>query len=160
VLLILDAFQRLPQAEQDEVRRRAQVLAALIRRREPQWKAGTGIEALGEERFDRLTEALGDEPCPFLDDAGACRIYADRPLICRIMGLGIRTPTGRIIENACPIQDQFPGYATLPPQPLDLDPLEARETACLEAASMQLLGTPLKAGFETTIALAISDWAK
>lgn len=28
--------------------------------------------------------------CAFLDDAGACRIYADRPYVCRTQGLPLR----------------------------------------------------------------------
>ena len=82
---------------------------------EPDWSSPYAVDALGEDRFDRLTDALAAEPCPLLDAAGRCAIYADRPLVCRMIGLGMRTPTGRAIENGCPIQDRFPGYRSLSP---------------------------------------------
>ena len=72
-----------------------------------------------------------------------------------MIGLGMVTPAGRVIHNACPIQGQFPAYASLPPQAFDLEALEAEEVACLEAASGELFGTPFRTGFETTIAGAI-----
>lgn len=122
---------------------------------EPGWDTIRGIEALGEEAFDRLSETLGDEPCPMLNPSGQCRVYAFRPLVCRIMGLGIRTPTGREIDNACPIMEQFPLYQALPPELLDLESLEQDEAAYLEASAVEMFGSPLRSGFETTIALAI-----
>jgi Fe-S-cluster containining protein len=33
-------------------------------------------------------------PCPLLDERGACRIYADRPLVCRAFGYSIRHEPG------------------------------------------------------------------
>ncbi|MFA6957655.1 MAG: YkgJ family cysteine cluster protein [Thermoanaerobaculia bacterium] len=35
-------------------------------------------------------ERAGDVACPALDDDGACRIYENRPLMCRTFGLPIR----------------------------------------------------------------------
>ena len=123
---------------------------------EPTWDMKEGLAGLTEEAFDRVSETMRDEPCPLLNEEGACRIYPDRPLVCRMIGLGIVTPAGRVIENACPIAAQFPEYDALPLQLLDLETLEELEVACLEAGSMQLFGTPNRAGFETTIALALT----
>ena len=122
----------------------------------PGWDLDQGLAGIPEEEFDRVSEAMADQPCPLLDDRGACRIYADRPMICRMIGLGIVTPGGRVIENACPIADDFPDYALLPAEPLDLEGLEELEHACLEAASVALFGTPAQAHFETTIALTLT----
>ena len=126
-----------------------------MRRLEPGWNIENGVGGLAEAAFDRLSEAMADEPCPLLNDKGGCRIYESRPLVCRVMGLGIVTPTGRVIENACPIAGEFPDYERLPPQPFDLEALEDLEVACLEAASVELFNTPNQSGFETTIALTI-----
>jgi hypothetical protein len=67
----------------------------------------------------------------------------------------MQTRGDRIIENACPIQDEFPGYADYPPSRSTWRP-EDVESACIEAASMQLFGSPLRTDYETTIAAAIA----
>ena len=152
---IEEAVSRLPDAVRAEVVGRASRLLAKMRAREPEWPAPYPVDALGETRFDRLTEALAAEPCPLLDDAGRCRIYADRPLVCRMIGLGMRTPAGRVIENACPIQDRFPGYAELEPVPFDLESFEELEEDCLRAAAARRFGDPERSDFETTIAAAV-----
>jgi len=153
--LIDIAVSRLPHAVRTEVVGRASDLLAKMRALEPAWPAPYAVDALGEARFDRLTEALAAEPCPLLDRAGGCRIYADRPLVCRMIGLGMRTPAGRGIENACPIQDRFPGYADLEPVPFDLESFEEVEAECLRAAAARRFGDPQRSDFETTIAAAV-----
>jgi hypothetical protein len=65
------------------------------------------------------------------------------------------TPTDRLIENACPIQDSFPPYAALPPEPFDLESLELEEVECQRAAARRLFGDAGREGYETTIAAAI-----
>jgi Fe-S-cluster containining protein len=153
--LVEAAVAALPEDERQEVVRRADALLERMRGLEPEWTAPYVVEALGEDRFDRLTDALAAEPCPLLDDAGRCRIYADRPLVCRMIGLGMRTPAGRVIENACPIQDRFPGYAELPPVAFELESFEEDELTCLREAALRRLGDPERHGVETTIAAVI-----
>jgi Fe-S-cluster containining protein len=155
--LVTDAVSRLPPGERDTVIARAAVLLDRIRAIEPGWAAPYDIAAIGERRFDRLTDALAEEPCPLLDDTGRCRIYADRPLVCRLIGLGMATPTGRVVENACPIQNQFPGYPELPPVPFALEEFEEEEMECLRAAARRLLGDAERWTFETTIAAAVAE---
>ena len=154
-LLVRDAVRRLPDEQVQDVRRRAAGQVERMRRLEPRWKMESGIGGLEESAFDDLIEAMAEEPCPLLSEDGDCRIYENRPLVCRMMGLGIITPTGRVIENACPIAGEFLDYERLPPQPLDLEALEDLEVACLEAASVELFNNPNQNGFETTIALTI-----
>lgn len=155
VLLIRAGFERLTADQQRDVRDRAGVQLALMRQAEPGWGGAYAIGALGEDRFDQLAERLAGEPCPFLDDAGGCLIYQDRPMVCRMMGLSMRGAPDRVIDNACPIQERFPGYADLGPQDFDLESFEAVEFACLEAASLRLFNTPFGNQYETTIAAAI-----
>lgn len=155
VELLVAAVRRLPAEELADVRARATVLLAQMRALAPDWEPPYAIDSIGEDRFDRICDALSAEPCPLLDDAGRCRIYADRPLVCRLLGLGMTTPAGRLIENACPIQERFPDYAALPPVPFDLEGLEAGELECLQGAARRLLGSAEAHGFETTIAAAL-----
>jgi Fe-S-cluster containining protein len=153
--LVGQAVSQLPAADRDAVAGRAAALLDRMRAIEPGWDAPYEVAAIGEDRFDRLTDTLAREPCPLLDEAGRCRIYADRPLVCRVIGLGMITPGG-IIENACPIQDRFPGYAELPPVAFDLEGFEEAEIACLRAAAERRFGDPERWEFETTIAAAVA----
>jgi Fe-S-cluster containining protein len=155
--LVSDAVSRLPAGDRDAVVRRAAALLARMRAIEPGWEPPYEVAPLGDDRFDRLSETLATEPCPLLDEAGHCRIYADRPLVCRLIGLGMVTPVGRVIENACPIQGRFAGYAELPPVPFDLEAFEEDEIACLRAAAHRRLGDAERWTFETTIAAVVSS---
>jgi Fe-S-cluster containining protein len=157
VELLEAGVRALPETEWLEVRRRAEALVTRIETLEPGWSAPHAISDLGEERFDRLSEALAAEPCPLLDPDGRCRIYADRPLVCRLIGLGMHTQAGGVIENTCPIQDRFPGYAELPPVHFDLESFEEVERACLVQAAGRRFGHPEGWEFETTIAAALAD---
>ena len=155
--LIGEALDRMPAADRERVTERAQALLARMRALEPTWAPPYAVDALGEDRFDRLTDALAAEPCPLLDEAGRCGIYADRPLVCRMIGIGMRTPMGRTIDNACPIQERFPGYASLPPAMFELEAFEEVELVCLRQAAARRFGDPEQWEFETTIAAAIVE---
>ncbi len=108
----------------------------------PDWTAPYDVGAIDDDAFDQLCDALTALPCPALDARGACAIYEHRPTTCRLMGRGWRTVGGEVLENACPIQDQFPGYAELRPAPLDLEQLEVALDACdADAASRGFVRT-------------------
>lgn len=155
VLLVRSAVQGLPAEQQRAVRHRAESQLARMQETEPDWGGVFAIGDIGDVRFDAVAERMAGEPCPCLDESGTCLIYRDRPLVCRTMGLGLDAGNQRTLENGCPIQDQFPGYGSLAPQPFDLDSLEVAEHSYLEAAALELLGTPLRSDFETTVAGAI-----
>ena len=63
-------------------------------------RLAAAVGALDEEAREALAARLQDVPgrgrddprCPLLDDEGACRVYAARPLICRTHGLPIQLP--------------------------------------------------------------------
>lgn len=63
--------------------------------------------------------------CAFLDDAGACRIYAERPYVCRTQGLPLRWLDGEdgdeeaLVElrDICPLNE--------PGEPIELLPADA-----------------------------------
>ncbi|MGH7591295.1 MAG: YkgJ family cysteine cluster protein [Gemmatimonadales bacterium] len=128
------------------VRDRGVRLLAAMQRAAPEWGAPWHVDDIGEDRFDELVESLATEPCPLLGADGGCLVYAHRPAVCRMMGLGMRTPEGDI-DNACPIQHQFPGYAALPPQRFDLASFERQEERWIARAG----------GAETTIAAVAGE---
>lgn len=57
--------------------------------------------------------------CAFLDDQGACRIYADRPHVCRTQGLPLRwleeRPDGEWVEyrDICPLNEEGPSLVEI-----------------------------------------------
>ena len=156
--LVAGAVRQLEPGIRAGVLARSEAQLERMKRLEPSWGAPYDIAAIGDARFDRLTDDLADLPCPALDDQGACTIYRDRPFVCRVMGLGMVVESGDVIENACPIQDQFPDYAALPPEPFRLEPFEAGEDDAKIAAAWHLFGDGSRFGYETTVAGAITTW--
>ena len=118
--LVAEGVRRLPPDQREAMLATARSQIARYAEVMPEWERPWNVTALGEEQFDVLSEALADLPCPALGENGACRIYAHRPATCRLMGLALVTPEGELLENACPIQADFPGYEALPPTPFDL----------------------------------------
>lgn len=155
VLLIRQGLLRLPIAARAEILRRARASLEKAAAVEPGWPPPYAVEAIGEARFDAVCEALSEEPCPCLDDAGRCRIYEDRPLVCRLIGLSMKTLSGRVIENCCPIQEHFAGYAALPPVEFDLEGFEAAEIECMREAARTLFGDESLHDYHTFIAGAV-----
>jgi Fe-S-cluster containining protein len=151
-LLLKEGLATLPDTAREAVRVRGKLLLARMLKLDPEWSAPWDLRDIGADRFDEISEELSEQPCPLLGKDGGCTVYEYRPLICRIMGLPMMTAEGLVLENACPIQDEFPAYAALDPQLFDLEALELEETACLEAAASVLFGSPSELGFETTIA--------
>jgi Fe-S-cluster containining protein len=150
--LVAEAIAALPAKVRVPLVVRATAQLEQLRELAPGLDEPWDVSRLSEETFDALCEALAEDPCPALDTAGRCVIYEARPLVCRIMGLGLRNPEGGEIPNACPIQDEFPGYSTLPTQPFDLAAWETREAASLTDAAEAMRLTP---AYETTVAGAI-----
>jgi hypothetical protein len=68
--------------------------------------------------------------CAFLDDTGACRIYAHRPYVCRSQGLPLRwlDDDGRHEHrDICPLNEAGAPIETLPAGDCwELGPVEAR----------------------------------
>lgn len=68
------------------------------------------------ERHAHLLESGVPHPpgaCAFLDDEGACRIYEDRPYVCRTQGLPLRwfdELEGQTVEfrDICPLNEEGP----------------------------------------------------
>jgi Fe-S-cluster containining protein len=55
--------------------------------------------------------------CAFLDEGGACRVYADRPYVCRTQGLPLRwldEGRGAELRDICPLNEPGDPIETLP----------------------------------------------
>jgi Fe-S-cluster containining protein len=152
--LLRHGVAKLPPDVRADVLAKARELLDRARALEPTWKAPYDVETIGD-RFDAVCEGLADAPCPLLDEAGRCRIYDDRPLVCRLIGLPMRSLGGRTIENCCPIMSGFPDYAALPPVEFDLEGFEAEEMECIRAAARDIFGDEAFSGYQTFIAAAL-----
>ncbi len=75
------------------------------------------------------TEAPGPEgACAFLDPAGACRIYEERPYVCRTQGLPLRwNDEDAEYRDICPLNEPGPPLVSIPASAcFELGPFEAR----------------------------------
>ena len=122
--LVVQAVDRLDPATRTLVESRAAEQVARYAELAPQWSAPWDIDAIGDDNFDRIGDALAASPCPALGSDGACLIYDDRPANCRLIGLAVLTPDGAVLENACPILQTSQSYAELDPTLFDLEQFE------------------------------------
>ena len=120
------AVERLDGASRSAVRSRAAAQRSRYAELAPRWSAPWDVDAIGDDSFDQISDALADEPCPALNDQGECRIYDARPATCRMTGLGMETKPGDVLENVCPILDTSVAYAALNPTLFDLSCFEDR----------------------------------
>jgi Fe-S-cluster containining protein len=89
--------------------------------------------------------------CAFLDAAGACRIYASRPYVCRTQGLPLRwleeDEQGEIVEqrDICPLNAEGPALTTLDEQAcLTLGPYEEQLVRLQELGGRALVRVALR----------------
>jgi Fe-S-cluster containining protein len=94
-------------AGMDVLRSTDAALAAGLERRAQAWidtyaadfpgDAATGILSDSEEAGERFEYLADDAPCPALDLAtGLCRVYAWRPMTCRVFGPPVRMESGAL----------------------------------------------------------------
>ncbi len=144
--LVARAVAELDEATRAAVRQRAGAQLARYRELIPAWGPPWDVTALEDDTFDELVEALAAFPCPALAEDGGCVIYADRPATCRMIGLPMVNEDGGVLENACPIQGDFPEYAVLEPVPFDLEMFEFEAEACDDLAMDEGWGITTVAG--------------
>jgi Fe-S-cluster containining protein len=125
VALIAEGVAALPEPKRAAMRARAEAQLRRYAKALPSWPAPYEVDALDEAAFDALTEKLADLPCPALAEDGACELHAHRPATCRLTGLALRSRAGDVLENFCPIQENFPSYASLRPTDFDLQAFES-----------------------------------
>jgi Fe-S-cluster containining protein len=155
VMVVRAGVASLPGEVRVAVEQQARIQVGRMARSEPDFAFPWDVSCMAESRFDALVHAQAGEPCPALDFGGRCLIYQWRPMVCRMMGLGMRTGSGSPLENGCPIRDDFPAYRDLPLQEFDLERWEQEERGALEAAGSELFPAAPNPEFETTVAGAI-----
>lgn len=87
-----------------ETRAREQVAA--MEAAFPRLKTSPFLDEWRDEDQDVLVARFADRPCPALDADGQCRVYAFRPVTCRMMGIPVET--GGLVQGACAVQTAIP----------------------------------------------------
>jgi len=83
-------------ATRRDIEARAAKTMAELRERFPD--LGESLDGLSDREIDDITDALGNVECPVLGREGECRLYAHRPLICRLSGVPVVDVTGAVIH--------------------------------------------------------------
>ncbi|MEW6543788.1 MAG: YkgJ family cysteine cluster protein [Nitrospirota bacterium] len=72
----------------------------------PRLRESPFLDEWSEADLDVLVERFAHLPCPALAPDGSCRIYAFRPVTCRMMGIPVEADG--LVEGACSVQTAVP----------------------------------------------------
>ena len=119
--------QSQPAARRD-MESRAAALVARLRELRP--NLGDTLDGMSPGEIDSLCDDAGDVECPALGREGECRLYAHRPLTCRMSGVPVVDLSGNaVFPEGC-------ARCTLKPQDtprLDCESLSKRERRILKS---------------------------
>lgn len=93
--LLRDGLAQADPETRRDIQARAAKIMAELRERFPD--LGDSLDGLDAGEIDEICDAPGDVECPVLGRAGECRLYAYRPLTCRLSGVPVVDVTGSVI---------------------------------------------------------------
>ena len=126
--LLREGLAAADSAARKEIEERAAAL--LVRLRELAPDLGDTLDGWSAEKIDDLCDEAGDVECPVLGREGECRLYAHRPLTCRMSGVPVVNLAGE------PVFPEGCAKCTLKPKDaprLDCDRLSRHERRILKA---------------------------
>ena len=94
--LLREGLAQADPATRRDIESRAAKLMADLRERFPD--LGETLDGLDARDIDDICDELGDVECPVLGRGGECRLYAHRPLICRLSGVPVVDVSGTVIH--------------------------------------------------------------
>ena len=98
--LLREGLAGVDESTRNDIRERAVRLMSRLRRKFPHLRKS--MEGCSTEQIDRICAELGPVECPVLGKAGECRLYAHRPLTCRLMGVPVVDRSGEeIVSTGC-----------------------------------------------------------
>jgi len=152
--LLRAGFDQLPPATRADIVKKAEARLAELHER---WPDFAPPYLLNHMEDDLWTEMPEDDltPCPLLDAAGRCLVYAYRPMTCRLHGLPQIDSSGEIfLEEWC--SRNFVGMNPLEMDELrhDVAQLFTAEFTLLRVFAKELCGLD-RAEFDTFIPLAL-----
>ncbi len=122
----------LPAPERQAIHARACEQAARIEAAFPQLCESPLLDRWTDAQADAVAARFADLPCPALDAEGRCRVYAFRPMTCRLMGIPVETEG--TVHGACAVQIAVPIVRLSRALREEEDRLAEREAAALAAA--------------------------
>lgn len=93
--LLRDGLAKAAPGTRRDIETRANRIMAELRERFPD--LGENLDGLDERDIDEICDAPGNVECPVLGRAGECRLYAHRPLICRLSGVPVVDVSGTVV---------------------------------------------------------------
>lgn len=93
--LLREGLSQADPALRKDIEARATALVGKIRETAPD--LGETLDGWSTEDIDDLCDAVGDVECPVLGPAGECRLYAHRPLTCRMSGVPVVDLAGKTV---------------------------------------------------------------
>ena len=126
--LLREGLAQADPAVRRDIQGRAAALVEQLRLIRPD--LGDTLDGMSPEEIDELCDLAGETECPVLGPEGECRLYAHRPLTCRMSGVPVVDLSGKaVFPEGC-------GRCTLKPQDtprLDCGGLSKRERKILKA---------------------------
>lgn len=93
--LLREGMAALDDPTRRDIERRAAEVMARVRAVDP--AIGDTLDDQTPDAVDALCDAVGPVECPALGREGECRLYAHRPLICRLTGAPVVDVSGRAV---------------------------------------------------------------
>jgi Fe-S-cluster containining protein len=125
--LLREGLAKAEPAVRKDIEARAASLVARLREVTPD--LGDTLDGMGPDEIDDLCDEVGDVECPVLGPGGECRLYAHRPLTCRMSGVPVVDLKGQAVyPEGC-------AKCTLKPKDtprLDCDRISRRERKILK----------------------------
>jgi Fe-S-cluster containining protein len=97
--LLLQGFERLPEATRKEVVGRCEAILKGLRRFWPDLSHPFILNVREEEAWEELMPEDDDTPCPLLALDGSCLLYDYRPMTCRLNGLPLFNLDGEAFHD-------------------------------------------------------------
>lgn len=72
----------------------------------PALKQSPSLDHWDDRDIDALVGQFASVPCPALHSDGSCKVYEDRPLTCRLMGIPV--DEAGTVQGACEVQTSVP----------------------------------------------------
>ena len=125
--LLREGLAKAEPAVRKDIEARAAALVTRLREITPD--LGDTLDGMGPDEIDDLCDEVGDVECPVLGPGGECRLYAHRPLTCRMSGVPVVDLKGQAVyPEGC-------AKCTLKPKDtprLDCDRISRRERKILK----------------------------
>jgi Fe-S-cluster containining protein len=89
-----EGLDKLDATTRHTIEERSRALLARV----PGLDGAATLEEVDDETIDAMSDAVGPERCVCLGDDGACLVYANRPLVCRLNGAPLVDLAERVVH--------------------------------------------------------------